>query len=108
MGEPIDIEALAEAMIGMKAMVPGLDISIQTTDLWPGEKLHEALAYPHERLDETGVDGLQIVTPQAGLKEPDGFWDLLSQLLDQARQRDRKQALERLSKLVPAYRSQQD
>jgi len=108
MGNPIRIKALAEAMIRMKGMVPDLDISIETTGLRPGEKLHEALTYPHERLDETGVDGLRIVTPKERLQRPDGFWEMLALLLEQAGQRDREKALKTLAQLVPAYRSQQD
>lgn len=106
MGNPIRIKALAEAMIRMKGMVPGLDIAIETTGLRPGEKLHEALTYPHERLDETGVDGLQVVTPEARLKVPDDFWAKLERLLQQAGQRDRIEALKTLADMVPAYRPQ--
>ena len=105
MGKPIYIKSLAEAMIRMKGMVPGVDIVIETTGLRPGEKLHEALTYPHERLEKTGIDGLQAIRPQDRLIEPEDFWALLETLLEQAERRDTKAALKTLSKLVPAYRA---
>ncbi|MEM1036616.1 MAG: nucleoside-diphosphate sugar epimerase/dehydratase [Pseudomonadota bacterium] len=104
MGQPIRIKSLAEAMIRMKGMVPELDIKIETTGLRPGEKLHEALTYPHERLDETGVEGLRVVVPEARRSEPEGFWKDLDALLTHARARDRNAALSALADLVPAYR----
>ncbi|MEM1391536.1 MAG: UDP-N-acetylglucosamine 4,6-dehydratase family protein, partial [Pseudomonadota bacterium] len=108
MGEPIQIKALAEAMVRMKGMVPGLDIHIETTGLRPGEKLHETLTYPDERLEETGVEGLRVVIPEERRQEPDGFWSLLETLLNQARERDRSAALKTLSALVPAYQPNKD
>ena len=104
MGLPIRIKSLAEAMIRMKGMVPELDIKIETTGLRPGEMLHEALTYPHERLDETGVEGLRVVVPEARRSEPEGFWKDLDALLTHARARDRNAALSALADLVPAYR----
>lgn len=103
MGEPIRIRALAEAMIRMKGMVPDQDIVIETTGLRPGEKLHEALTYPDERLRETGIDGLQKVMPESRSHEPKGFRSKLEELLDAAAKRDRKLALQLLAELVPGY-----
>lgn len=108
MGQPIQIKALAQAMVRMKGMVPGLDIDIQTTGLRPGEKLHEALTYPDERLDETGIEGLRVVVPQERRKEPADFWKRLDILLGQAKARDREAALKTLSELVPAYQPNKD
>ncbi|NQY97201.1 MAG: polysaccharide biosynthesis protein [Henriciella sp.] len=103
MGDPIRIRTLAEAMIRMKGMVPYLDIKIKTTGLRPGEKLHEELTYADERLIETGIDGLNKVTPESRKSEPDGFNDQLSALLNVAGERQQKQALFALAQLVPAY-----
>lgn len=108
MGKPIRIKSLAESMIRMKGMVPDVDIMIKTTGLRPGEKLHEALTYPHERLEPTGIDGLRAIRPQDRLMEPEDFWTLVESLLHQAEKRDTKAALQTLSKLVPAYRPPQD
>ncbi len=103
MGEPIRIRALAEAMIRMKGMVPDQDIEVRTTGLRPGEKLHEELTYADERVLETGVEGLGKVTPQNRKAEPEGFSEALSLLLKAAAERQRGDALQYLSGLVPEY-----
>ncbi|MEM7329844.1 MAG: polysaccharide biosynthesis protein [Pseudomonadota bacterium] len=103
MGEPIRIRTLAEAMIRMKGMVPYQEISIKTTGLRPGEKLHEELTYADERLMSTGIDGLNKVTPQSRKVEPPHFRDRLDSLLAHARERQSDAALQMLAQLVPAY-----
>jgi FlaA1/EpsC-like NDP-sugar epimerase len=104
MGDPIRIRTLAEAMIRMKGMVPYLDINIKTTGLRPGEKLHEELTYADERLIETGVSGLNKVTPENRKHEPEGFKEKVDALLSVAQERDAVAALKILAELVPAYR----
>lgn len=103
MGNPIRIRTLAEAMIRMKGMVPYLDIKIKTTGLRPGEKMHEELTYANERLISTGIEGLNKVTPESRKSEPDGFYTQLEDLLIIAGERQQKQALQALARLVPAY-----
>lgn len=103
MGEPIRIRTLAEAMIRMKGMVPYQEISIKTTGLRPGEKMHEELTYADERLISTGVDGLNKVTPQSRKAEPVGFSSQLERLLKLAGERQSDEALQILGQLVPAY-----
>lgn len=53
MGEPIRITYLAEQMIRLSGKVPGRDITIEFTGLRPGERLHEVLFHPDERLEPT-------------------------------------------------------
>ena len=108
MHEPIRIRSLAEAMIRMKGMVPGLDIQIETTGLRPGEKLHEKLTYSSERLIETGIEGLRKVTPVERENEPKGFRAKLDKLLKTASARNGPEALIVLSDMVPAYKSTVD
>ncbi|MEO0450642.1 MAG: nucleoside-diphosphate sugar epimerase/dehydratase [Pseudomonadota bacterium] len=103
MGDPIRIRTLAEAMIRMKGMVPYQDIKIKTTGLRPGEKLHEELTYSDERLMETGVGGLNKVTPQSRKHEPVGFSARIEKLLSVAGEREADEALILLAQLVPAY-----
>ena len=107
MGEPILIRALADAMIRMKGMVPDQDIEVKTTGLRPGEKLHEELIYADERLLETGVSGLRKVTPETRQNEPGSFAENLTALLKVAATRDREDALQLLSALVPDYKPPQ-
>jgi FlaA1/EpsC-like NDP-sugar epimerase len=53
MGEPIRTADLAEKMIRLRGYEPGRDIKIVYTGLRPGEKLHEELVSPTEKLAPT-------------------------------------------------------
>lgn len=101
MGVPISIGQLAETMIRLKGKVPGSDVEIVTTGLREGEKLHECLTYPHEALQETGVDGVMSVTSQPHQSE--FFRKHLLQLVDAAKRHDASEALRLLGVLVPEY-----
>ncbi len=103
MGDPIRIRALAEAMIRMKGMVPDQDIEIQTTGLRPGEKLHEELTYPDERLQPTGIEGLNKVTPEKRRNKPIGFDSHLDSLLTIAAVRSQEKARLLLSQMVAGH-----
>ncbi len=56
MGEPVKIMSLAETMIRLYGMVPGVDIKIVETGLRPGEKLYEELLVKDGRLGKTKND----------------------------------------------------
>ncbi len=103
MGEPIRIEALAEEMIRLRGLVPGVDIEIAHTGLRPGEKLHESLAYDFEDIAPTRVDGVLRVRGVNGVTED---FDLtLASLLRAANRREHGEALRLLGRLVPQYDS---
>ena len=53
MGQPVRIYDLAESMIRLSGMEPGVDIEIIETGLRPGEKLYEELLVKSEELDKT-------------------------------------------------------
>jgi len=53
MGERIRIAELAERMIRLRGLRPGVDIPIEFSGLRPGEKLHEELIEAEERREET-------------------------------------------------------
>jgi FlaA1/EpsC-like NDP-sugar epimerase len=61
MGEPIRTADLAEKMIRLRGLEPGRDISIVFTGLRPGEKLHEDLTSPAERLLPTHHPKISLV-----------------------------------------------
>src|SRR5262249_12086014 len=50
MGEEVRIAELAEKMVRLKGMEPGRDIQFVYTGLRAGEKLHEELSSPSEKL----------------------------------------------------------
>ena len=56
MGEPVKIMSLAETMIRLYGMVPGVDIKIVETGLRPGEKLYEELLVKDGKLGKTKND----------------------------------------------------
>jgi FlaA1/EpsC-like NDP-sugar epimerase len=53
MGEPVAIVDLAETMIRLSGLEPERDIAIEIVGARPGEKLHEDLFNPYERLQPT-------------------------------------------------------
>jgi FlaA1/EpsC-like NDP-sugar epimerase len=61
MGSPIKIADLARNMIELSGFTPGEDIAIEYIGLRPGEKLHEALVNPEEKLQATGDRDLKIL-----------------------------------------------
>ncbi|MEO0466098.1 MAG: SDR family NAD(P)-dependent oxidoreductase [Pseudomonadota bacterium] len=101
MGDPIRIEALAEAMIRMQGMVPGHHIDIVHTGLRPGEKLREQLIYDYENMQPTGVDGVSSIVGETHVD--DRFDLMLASLLRAANRRERTEALHLLGRLVPEY-----
>ena len=101
MGEPMQILQLAETMIRLKGLVPGVDIQITTTGLRDGEKMHEVLTYEHEAVMETAVNGVLRVNNTWQSSEL--FDKRLSELLEAAARRDRSEALRLLGVMVPEY-----
>jgi FlaA1/EpsC-like NDP-sugar epimerase len=53
MGEPVGILELARTMIHLSGLEPERDIAIEIVGARPGEKLHEELFNPYERLQPT-------------------------------------------------------
>ena len=60
MGEPVRIVDLAEELIRLSGKVPHEEIEILYTGLRPGEKMHEELFHPNERLIGTDSDGILL------------------------------------------------
>ncbi len=64
MGEPVLITELAERMIQLAGLRPGVDIEIKYTGLRPGEKLFEELFDPSEIQENAGSDGYKVAAPR--------------------------------------------
>ena len=56
MGKPVKILDLAESMIRLSGLEPGVDIKIEEVGLRPGEKLYEELLISTEKLTQTEND----------------------------------------------------
>ncbi len=59
MGDPVSIWSLAEDMIELSGLRPGVDIAVEETGRRPGEKLHEDLFNPWERPQPTPAERIQ-------------------------------------------------
>lgn len=63
MGHPVKIVELAERMIRLSGLEPGIDVEITFTGMRPGERLHEILFASEEPPVEIGVPGVMAAKP---------------------------------------------
>src|SRR5436190_6278244 len=63
MGQPVKIVELAERMIALSGLEPGLDIKIEFTGARPGERLNEILFAGEEPTVEIGIAGIMAAKP---------------------------------------------
>ena len=70
MGQPVRIAELAERMIRLSGLEPGVDIEIEFTGVRPGERLHESLFSTEEPTTDVGLAGvLSSRTPYPAMDE---------------------------------------
>jgi FlaA1/EpsC-like NDP-sugar epimerase len=63
MGQPVKIVDLAERMIRLSGLQPGIDIEIVFTGMRPGERLHEILFASEEPPVDIGLPGVMAAKP---------------------------------------------
>ena len=63
MGEPVKIYDMANKLIKLSGLEPGVDVQIKITGLRPGEKLYEEILMEEEGLTETKHDKIHIAKP---------------------------------------------
>src|ERR1700754_2055817 len=63
MGQPVKIVELAERMIRLSGLEPGIDIEIVFTGVRPGERLNEILFADAEQSTEIGIPGIVAARP---------------------------------------------
>jgi O-antigen biosynthesis protein WbqV len=63
MGQPVKIVDLAERMIRLSGLQPGIDIEVVFTGMRPGERLNEILFAIEEPAVEIGVAGIMAAKP---------------------------------------------
>lgn len=81
MGEAQSIVDLARWMIRMHGLVPGKDIEIKYTGVRPGEKIHEELAFEHEKMEKSDHERISRVEDVRPVD-----WDTLKAQLDRIRE----------------------
>src|SRR6202000_1461438 len=63
MGQPVKIVEMAERMIRLSGLEPGIDIDIVFTGMRPGERVHEILFAREEPTVDIGVAGIMAAKP---------------------------------------------
>jgi O-antigen biosynthesis protein WbqV len=102
MGQPVKIVDLAERMIRLSGMQPGLDVDIVFTGVRPGERLHEILFAREEPSEEIGIAGVVAAKPvQASLPTVKGWMATLDQALAKE---DRDAVFRVLGDAVPDFK----
>src|SRR5205807_5453526 len=82
MGQPIRIWELAEQLIRMNGLRPGIDIEIAETGLRPGEKLHEELWWSTENAAPSQHPQIMLATVGAATQSARGLIPMIRVLAD--------------------------
>ena len=103
MGEPVKIKHLAETLISLSGLEPGIDIELKYTGIRPGEKLYEELLTAEEEVMDT-EHHLIYKAKNVSVIDPD-FFRKLQQLEALAEQEieDPDLLLTVLKSIVPTY-----
>lgn len=101
MGEPVRIYDLAQNLIKLSGLKPGVDIEIKVTGLRPGEKMYEELLMDTEKTLPTDNKDIMISTGDAlDLSTVQHKLSLLEKCLD----KDNDTIKRALAEAVPTYR----
>lgn len=101
MGSPVRILDLAETLIRLEGLEPGVDIPIKFTGLRPGERLFEIVNEDTEAARATPYDGVLALVDSA--PHPAILRRLLDGLTQAIQSGDREQAKAILQRGVPGY-----
>lgn len=107
MGEPVRIAHLAEEMIRLSGLRPGIDIKIEYTGLRPGEKLFEELLLDDEGIKKTHHPKIRIAAPLENYNLL-LFQNKLNILFSLARANKNDEIIHMFQELVPEYITHKD
>lgn len=102
MGEPVKIMDLANDLIRLSGLEPGIDIPIEITGLRPGEKLFEELLIDSKKVQSTKHNKIYIERPM--LYDYYKIHNYLKILLSVLDTEDDNLIKKTLSKIVPEYK----
>ena len=103
MGAPVRIADLAEKMIRLSGLVPGVDIEMVFTGLRPGEKLYEELLASTE--DTLPTHHPRILIGKVRASDAERLKTFLQTLPELTMKGAADDAVRRMKELVPEYRS---
>jgi len=103
MGQPVKIVELAERMIRLSGLEPGLDIEVVFSGMRPGERLNEILFASEEPTVEIGVAGMMAAKPNEPPMQTLRKW--LAALEDAIARDDRSTVKAVLRDAVPEFGS---
>ncbi len=102
MGDQLRILDLAQDLIILSGLRPGVDVPVTVSGLKPGEKLHEELTHDFEALEPTPVPKIRAARRVRGENPP--VEASLAELERFARAADRESILTALERLLPEAR----
>jgi FlaA1/EpsC-like NDP-sugar epimerase len=102
MGEPVKIRDLAERLIKLAGLDPGVDIEIKVTGLRPGEKLYEDLLLTEEGIGKTHNDRIYIAkTSDIDIEDFASKISSLKELVDSDIEAEK--VFDAMKDLIPSY-----
>ena len=104
MGEPVRIVDLAEDMIRLSGLRPGVDIDIVFTGIRPGEKLYEELHLTGEQRLATSHP--KIMLADCKRRDPESVRSAIQRLEQSAEQHQPERILQTLQELIPQFQPQ--
>jgi O-antigen biosynthesis protein WbqV len=104
MGTQVRIVDLAQRMIQLAGLRPGVDIEIHFTGLRPGEKLYEERLADSEAVEPTGDAWLQMAQPR--VVDPGAMGGAIGRLREAVGERDETKMLLALQAIVPEWTTQ--
>ena len=104
MGEPVLIRDLAEQMIRLSGLKPGVDIKIEVIGVRPGEKMYEDIFHSGEALVPTPCEGILLAAPRPG--DSGALARAVTELAQGCAEADGVKVMALIRRLVPEYRGE--
>jgi FlaA1/EpsC-like NDP-sugar epimerase len=100
MGDPVKIVDLAQDLIRLSGLQPGIDVEITFTGIRPGEKLYEEIIAAEEETLPSSHDKIFVA---CHTEPPPELDSLLERLFAAAASRDKEHIRDVLGEIVPTY-----